>query len=76
MLEGDDGHIVTFEPDIMNTVKFDYCGGAMVYWIEPLTIDERVAGSPTPTENGTLLSFSKTIHSHRCSQPGVVHGTR
>ena len=55
MLEGDDGHIVTFEPDIMNTVKFDYCGGAMVYWIEPLTLDQRVASSNPDRELCTFI---------------------
>ena len=41
-------------------------GGAVVYWIEPLTLDQRVAGS-IPVNAGHFLSFSKTLYPH----PGV-----
>ena len=45
------------------------CGGAMVYWIEPLTLDRRVVGSIP-----VMLSFSKTLFPHCCSPPRCING--
>ena len=44
----------------MNNQSDSYIGGAMVYWIEPLTLDQRVAGS-IPVTAWHFLSFSKTL---------------
>ena len=49
------------------------CGSAVVYWIEPLTLDQRVAGSFS-RQCLALLSFSKTIYPHCCSPPRCVNG--
>ena len=44
-----------------------------VYWIEPLTPDQKVAGS-IPVNAWHILSFSKTLHSHCCSPPRCITG--
>ena len=49
------------------------CGGAVVYWTEPLTLDQRVAGS-IPVNAGHFLSFSKTLYPHCCSLPRCING--
>ena len=45
----------------------------MVYWIEPLTLDQRVAGS-IPVNVWHFLSFSKTLYPHCCSPPRCING--
>ena len=45
----------------------------MVYWIEPLTLDQRVAGS-IPVNAWHFLSFSKTLYPHCCSPPRCRNG--
>ena len=49
------------------------CGGAVVYWIEPLTLNQRVAGS-IPRQCPALLSFSKALYPHCCSPPRCING--
>ena len=49
------------------------CGGAVVYWIEPLTLDQRVPGS-IPVNAWHFLSFSKILYSHCCSPPRCING--
>ena len=50
-----------------------HCGGAMVYWHEPLTLDQKVAGM-IPRQYLALLSFSKTLYPHCCSPPRCING--
>ena len=45
----------------------------MVYWIEPLTLDQRVPGS-IPVNAWHFLSFSKTLYPHCCSPPRCING--
>ena len=45
----------------------------MVYWIEPLTLDQRVAGS-IPVNAWHFLSYSKTLYPHCCSPPRCING--
>ena len=48
-------------------------GGAVVYWIEPLTLNQRVPGS-IPVRTSALLSFSKALYPHCCSPPRCING--
>ena len=57
----------TFQP------TFVLCGGAVVYWIEPLTLNQRVPGS-IPVRTSALLSFSKALYPHCCSPPRCING--
>ena len=43
-------------------------GGAVVHWIELLTLNQRVAGS-IPVRTSALLSFSKALYPYCCSPP-------
>ena len=45
----------------------------VVYWIEPLTLDQRVPGS-IPVNAWHFLSFSKTLYPHCCSPPRCING--
>ena len=45
----------------------------MVYWIEPLTLDQRVP-SLIPVNAWHFLSFSKTLYPHCCSPPRCING--
>ena len=44
----------------------------MVYWSEPLTLDQRVAGS-IPVNAWHFLSISKTLYPHCCSSPRCIN---
>ena len=46
---------------------------AVVYWIEPLTLNQRVPGS-IPVRTSALLSFSKALYPHCCSPPRCING--
>ena len=49
----------------------------MVYWIEPLTLDQtqRVVGTiPIMQCLALILSFSKTFFPHCCSPPRCING--
>ena len=45
----------------------------MVYWIEPLTLNQRVPGS-IPVNARHFLSFSKALYPHCCSPPRCING--
>ena len=47
----------------------------MVYWIEPLTLDQRVAGS-IPVNAWHFCPSARHFYPHCCSHPGVLMGTR
>ena len=57
---------------------YSFYWGAMVrrlYWIEPLTLDQRVAGSFPGHQCLALLSFSKALYTHcSCSPPRCING--
>ena len=55
----------------INTIQIGR--SAVVYWIEPLTLDQRVAGS-IPVNAWHFLSFSKTLYPHCCSPPRCING--
>ena len=50
----------------MSVLVQSSCGGAVVYWIELLTLNQTVAGS-IPVRTSALLSFSKALYPHCCS---------
>ena len=64
--------------EMCNTLKIhktrttSCCGGAVVYWIEPLTLNQRVPGS-IPVRTSALLSFSKALYPHCCSPPRCIN---
>ena len=64
----------------MRTVKIEcrlllvvVCECAVVYSIEPLTLNQRVPGS-IPVRTPALLSFSKALYPHCCSPPRCING--
>ena len=54
------------------TCKIIISGGAVVYWTEPLTLDQRVPGS-IPVNAWHFLSFSKTLYPHCCYPPRCIN---
>ena len=50
-----------------------FSGGAVAYWIGPLTLDQRVVGS-IPVNAWHFLSFSKTLYPNCCSPPRCIIG--
>ena len=43
------------EQDSISSKRNSVCGGAVVYWIEPLTLNQRVAGSNPDRELRTFV---------------------
>ena len=49
------------------------CGGAVVYWMEPLTLDQEVAGS-IPVNPWHFCPSASTLYPLCCSHPRCING--